>query len=116
MPLSLPPSFALAVERRQLLLFVGAGFSKNISADMPSWAEVIRKAAGLLDYDPDILETQGDYLQIAEYLRHKLVVVGSPAFFTRVPRTETGLLAHQCFTAYYQMCQAQGALFKQLSI
>ena len=45
--------------------------------------------------------------------RHKLVVVGSPAFFTRVPRTETGLLAHQCFTAYYQMCQAQRALFKQ---
>lgn len=45
--------------------------------------------------------------------RHKLVVVGSPAFFTRVPRTEAGLLAHQGFTAYYQMCQAQHALFKQ---
>ncbi len=44
--------------------------------------------------------------------RHKLVVVGSRAFFTRVPRTESGLLAHQCFTAYYRLCQAHNALFE----
>jgi superfamily I DNA and/or RNA helicase len=43
--------------------------------------------------------------------RHKLVVVGSRAFFTRVPRTETGLLAHRCFTAYYHLCRERQALF-----
>jgi replicative superfamily II helicase len=44
--------------------------------------------------------------------RHKLVVVGSRAFFTRVPRTEAGLLAHQCFTAYYHLCRERQALFE----
>jgi len=44
--------------------------------------------------------------------RHKLVVVGSRAFFTRVPRTETGLLAHRCFTAYYHLCRERQSLFE----
>lgn len=44
--------------------------------------------------------------------RHKLVVVGSRAFFTRMPRTEAGLLAHQCFTAYYHLCRERRALFE----
>jgi superfamily I DNA and/or RNA helicase len=43
--------------------------------------------------------------------RHKLVVVGSRAFFTQVPHTDTGLQAHYGFTAYYQRCRSQGALF-----
>jgi superfamily I DNA and/or RNA helicase len=43
--------------------------------------------------------------------RHKLVVVGSPAFFTQVPHTAEGLQAHHCFTAYYDLCREQGALF-----
>jgi superfamily I DNA and/or RNA helicase len=43
--------------------------------------------------------------------RHKLVVVGSRAFFTQVPHSAEGLQAHHCFTAYYDLCQAQGALF-----
>jgi superfamily II DNA/RNA helicase len=43
--------------------------------------------------------------------RHKLVVVGSTAFFTRVPRTEASLQAHQCFTAYYHQCRHHNALF-----
>jgi superfamily II DNA/RNA helicase/predicted RecB family nuclease len=47
--------------------------------------------------------------------RHKLVVVGSRAFLTRVPRTEAGLLAHRCFTAYYHLCRAQQALFEYRS-
>jgi hypothetical protein len=44
--------------------------------------------------------------------RHKLVVVGSRAFFTRIPRTEAGLLAHRCFTAYYHLCRERQALFE----
>lgn len=44
--------------------------------------------------------------------RHKLVVVGSHAFFTRVPRTEAGLLAHRGFMAYYHLCRKRQALFE----
>jgi AAA domain len=43
--------------------------------------------------------------------RHKLVVVGSRAFFTQVPHTDTGLQAHYCFKSYYHRCRNQGALF-----
>ena len=44
--------------------------------------------------------------------RCKLVVVGNRAFFTRAPRTEEGLLARRCFTAYYHFCRETGALFE----
>src|SRR5262249_16855406 len=43
--------------------------------------------------------------------RHKLVVVGSLAFFTQVPHTDEGLQAHHCFKAYYHLCREQKALF-----
>ena len=44
--------------------------------------------------------------------RHKLVVVGSSAFFGHVAQTEDGLQANQCFKAYYQQCQEAGAVFE----
>lgn len=68
MPLDLPADFIESVEHRRLLPFIGAGFSKNIDKKIPNWAEIIRRSADLLNYDPDVLTTQGDYLQIAEYL------------------------------------------------
>jgi superfamily I DNA and/or RNA helicase len=43
--------------------------------------------------------------------RHKLVVVGSRAFFTQVPHTDAGLQAHYGFKAYYHRCHDQGTLF-----
>jgi Lhr-like helicase len=43
--------------------------------------------------------------------RHKLVVVGSTAFFAQVPPSETALQANYCFKAYYHLCQEQGSLF-----
>jgi superfamily I DNA and/or RNA helicase len=43
--------------------------------------------------------------------RHKLVVVGSTAFFTQVPPHATALQAHYCFKAFYHLCQEQGSLF-----
>jgi len=43
--------------------------------------------------------------------RHKLVVVGSPAFFTQVPHTDEGLQAHHSFKTYYHLCCQQEALF-----
>ena len=43
--------------------------------------------------------------------RHKLVVVGSRAFFTQVSHTDAGLQAHYGFKAYYHRCRDQGTLF-----
>jgi len=68
MAIILPNTFQDAVRSRRLLPFVGAGFSKNIDKELPDWSEVIKFAASILDYDPEILTLQGDYLQIAEYL------------------------------------------------
>lgn len=69
MALKLPEGFVESVKQRRLLPFIGAGFSKNVDKSFPDWSEVIRSSgADLLDYDSDVLATQGDYLQIAEYL------------------------------------------------
>jgi superfamily I DNA and/or RNA helicase len=43
--------------------------------------------------------------------RHKLVVVGSTAFFAQVPPDDAALQAHYCFKAYYHLCQEEGSLF-----
>jgi superfamily II DNA/RNA helicase len=43
--------------------------------------------------------------------RHKVVVVGSTAFFSEVPHDETVLQAHYCFKAYYHLCHERGSLF-----
>jgi hypothetical protein len=41
--------------------------------------------------------------------RHKLVVVGSPAFFAQIPHGETALQANYAFKAYYHLCREQDA-------
>lgn len=51
-----------------MLPFLGAGFSKNISREMPSWRQLIERAAVTLGYDASILQAQADQYQIAEYL------------------------------------------------
>jgi hypothetical protein len=43
--------------------------------------------------------------------RHKLVVVGSNAFFTQVPPDDAALQAHDAFKALYHLCREQGSLF-----
>jgi uncharacterized protein (DUF488 family) len=44
--------------------------------------------------------------------RHKLVIVGSAAFFSEVAYTDTGLRPIiVCFKAYYHLCKKHGALF-----
>jgi superfamily I DNA and/or RNA helicase len=48
--------------------------------------------------------------------RHKLVVVGSSAFFAQVPPSETALQANHCFKAFYHLCQERGSLFTWPSI
>jgi hypothetical protein len=43
--------------------------------------------------------------------RHKLVVVGSTAFFTQVPHDDSALQANYGFKAYAHLCRERGALF-----
>jgi hypothetical protein len=58
MAIILPNTFQAAVRSRSLLPFVGAGFSKNIDKELPDWSEVIKYAASILDYNPEILTLQ----------------------------------------------------------
>jgi hypothetical protein len=48
-----------------LILFVGAGVSKNLN--LPDWKELIAKIANELGYDEEVFSTYGDYLSLAEY-------------------------------------------------
>jgi hypothetical protein len=66
-----PIALIKAAAERKVLPFLGAGFSKNISTDMPSWRQLIERAAGRLKYDASILQAQADQYQIAEYLHLK---------------------------------------------
>ncbi|HEV2778885.1 MAG TPA: SIR2 family protein [Actinophytocola sp.] len=69
MTVLLPSEYEDTARERKVIPFVGAGFSKNISADMPNWREVMDIVAKALGYDPDVLGLHGDYLQIAQYLK-----------------------------------------------
>lgn len=69
MVVSLPVEYESAARERKIIPFIGAGFSKNISAHMPNWGEVMEIVAKKLGYDSDVLNLHGDYLQIAQYLK-----------------------------------------------
>ncbi|MGF1708377.1 SIR2 family NAD-dependent protein deacylase [Enterovibrio baiacu] len=57
-----------------VILFVGAGVSKNLG--LPTWSELINKIAEELGYDPDIYSTFGESLALAEYYRIKKGTIG----------------------------------------
>ncbi|RLA71278.1 MAG: Sir2 family NAD-dependent protein deacetylase, partial [Epsilonproteobacteria bacterium] len=48
-----------------LMLFVGAGVSKNLN--LPDWSDLINHLADELGYNKDIFHTMGDYQSLAEY-------------------------------------------------
>jgi hypothetical protein len=52
---------------KKIILFVGAGVSKNL--ELPTWSELIDQIAKELDYDPDVFKTYGENLALAEYYR-----------------------------------------------
>ncbi len=57
-----------AIKNRRLIPFIGAGFSKNVNPSFPDWSQLVPICAKFLDHDPDILSSQGNFLQIAEFL------------------------------------------------
>ncbi|MBJ7537769.1 SIR2 family NAD-dependent protein deacylase [Marinomonas transparens] len=59
---------------RNVILFVGAGISKNLG--LPTWSELIDHVADELGYDPEIYKSFGDSLALAEYYRLKTGSIG----------------------------------------
>lgn len=57
-----------AYQSGQLILFAGAGLSRNLG--LPEWQELINFLAKELDFDPDIFKSYGSYLSLAEYYKH----------------------------------------------
>ncbi len=107
---------AIAKRLRQLLAPEQAALPVVDTVERLQGAERDVILFSLTTSDPDHLESpflnNPNRFNVAmTRARHKLVVVGSHAFFTRVPRTEEGLLAHRCFMAYYHLCRKQQALF-----
>lgn len=59
---------------KNVILFVGAGVSKNLG--LPTWSELINHIADELGYDPEIYKSFGDSLALAEYYRVKTGSIG----------------------------------------
>lgn len=53
------------IKDKRIIPFVGAGLSRNLG--LPGWESLIYKIAEDLDFDPEVLNVYGDFLQIAEY-------------------------------------------------
>ena len=54
-----------AAKNRTLIPFIGAGFSRNL--ELPTWDDIMLLIADRLGWSPEVMITQGDYYQIAEY-------------------------------------------------
>lgn len=54
-----------AIKERQVVLFVGAGVSRNLG--LPSFRELVSQVGQQLDFDPEVFHTLGDYLSLTEY-------------------------------------------------
>lgn len=65
---------ALAIRERKVILFVGAGISKNLG--LPSFPELVEHLAKELGYDPEIFSTHGDYLALTEYYKLEKGTIG----------------------------------------
>ncbi|MNP98521.1 hypothetical protein D3C85_111390 [compost metagenome] len=48
-----------------VILFIGAGVSQNLG--LPSWSSLIDIIAAELGFDPEVYQTYGDFLALAEY-------------------------------------------------
>jgi hypothetical protein len=63
-----------AYQTKRLILFVGAGASMNLG--LPSWQQLVNHMAVELGYDPDIYQTFGGHLTLAEFYRRSKHGIG----------------------------------------
>ena len=54
-----------AIRRKDVILFVGAGVSKNLG--LPTFSELIDEVANLIGYDPEIFKTLSNYQSLVEF-------------------------------------------------
>ena len=54
-----------AIKEKKVILFVGAGVSKNLG--LPTWSELINKIAEELGFEPEIFTSMADNMELAEY-------------------------------------------------
>ena len=63
------PELKRAYDAGKLILFAGAGVSRNLG--LPEWHELIAHLANELGYDPQIFNAYGTHLSLAEYYKQK---------------------------------------------
>jgi hypothetical protein len=56
-----------AVKRKNCILFAGAGVSMKLG--LPSWKQLIEKMGNDLGYDPEVFQSYGGHLELAEFYR-----------------------------------------------
>lgn len=54
-----------AIKEKNVILFVGAGVSANLG--LPNWKDLISHMAIKIGYDPEVYNSLGDNLSLAEY-------------------------------------------------
>jgi hypothetical protein len=63
-----------ALRARKVIVFVGAGVSKNLG--LPDWKQLVQEMAGTLGYDADIFTQYGTTLELAEFYQIKQSTLG----------------------------------------
>lgn len=63
-----------AVTQKNVILFVGAGVSKNLG--LPNFSELIDSVAESLGYDPEIFKSLSNYQSLLEYYKIKKKSIG----------------------------------------
>jgi hypothetical protein len=62
---SIPSELATKIRQQELILFVGAGVSRNLG--LPMLGEIVEHVAKQLGYDPDVFATYADASALIEY-------------------------------------------------
>ena len=70
------------IRQKMVILFVGAGVSKNIG--LPLFSELIDEVARRSDYDPSIFKTLSNYQSLVEYYQIKRKGIGDLRSFMDV--------------------------------
>lgn len=70
------------IKDKRVILFVGAGVSKNIG--LPVFSELIDEVAKKLDYDPDIFKSMSNFQSLVEYYQIKRKSIGDLRSFMDV--------------------------------